>query len=81
MNVQVNTMLSGLESAQLDMWLASHCRDDVDAVEIDPRCVAVRGRHLYMTSNATATATRKFGSLTAALNEALDRLRTEGGGS
>jgi hypothetical protein len=80
MNVQVNTMLSGLESAQLDQWLASHCRD-VDEVEIDRRCVSVRGRHLYLTADATATATRQFGLLTAALNEALDRLRTEGGGS
>ncbi len=81
MNVQVNTMLSGLESAQLDTWLASHWRDDVDGVEIDPRCVSVRGRQLPLAANATATATRQFGLLTAALNEALDRLRTEGGGS
>ncbi|MGZ4764071.1 MAG: hypothetical protein ACXVH5_00270 [Ilumatobacteraceae bacterium] len=81
MNVQVNTMLSGLESAQLDTWLASHWRDEVEAVEIDPRCVSVRGRDLRLAPNATATATRQFGLLTAALNEALDRLRSEGGDS
>ncbi|MGZ4772339.1 MAG: hypothetical protein ACXV3B_06630, partial [Ilumatobacteraceae bacterium] len=64
MNVQVNTMLSGLESAQLDTWLASHWRDEVEAVEIDLRCVSVRGRDLRLASNATATATRRFGLLT-----------------
>jgi hypothetical protein len=80
MNVQVKSMLSGLESAQLDQWLASHDRE-VDDLEIDSRCVSVRGSDLYLTSSATATVTRRFGLLTDALNEAFDRLRTEGGGS
>jgi hypothetical protein len=79
LDVQVNTMLSGPESAQLDQWLESH-RSDVDGVEIDPRCVSVRGCHQYLSAKATATATRQFGLLTDALNEALHRLRTEGGG-
>ncbi len=80
MDVQVKSMLSGLESAQLDVWMASH-GIDVDSVEIEPECVYVRSDHLDRTGTATATAPRRFGLLTEALNEAFRRLRTEGGGS
>jgi hypothetical protein len=79
MDVRVHTTLTGLESTQLDMWLAAH-GDDVDGIEVHPRCVLVHGRHPYLTARATATATRQVGQLTAALNEAAERLRTEGGG-
>ena len=80
MDVQVKSMLSGLESAQLDMWMASH-GTGVASVEIAPECVYVRSDHLLLTGKATATAPRRFGLLTEALNEAFARLRTEGGGS
>ena len=76
MDVQVKSMLSGLESAQLDMWMASH-PTDVDSVEIDPECVCLHGNHLCLAGTSTATAMRRFGLLTEALNEALDRLLHE----
>ena len=79
LEVRVNTTLSSSESLQLDTWLAEH-GNDVAGVEILPRCVAVTGTHLYLTARATATATRTLGELTDALDEALERVHTEGGG-
>ena len=78
MDVRVNTTLTGLESTQLDIWLAAHGRD-VDGVEVQ-RCVCVHGRHPYLAAPATATASRHIGHLSDALDEAAERLRTEGGG-
>ena len=79
MDVRVNTTLTGLESTQLDMWLAAH-GGEVDGIEVHPRCVLVHGRHPYIAAQATATASRQVGQLTDALDEAAQRLRTEGGG-
>jgi hypothetical protein len=79
MDVRVNTTLTGLESTQLDMWLAAH-GGDVDGVEVHQRCVCVHGPHPYLAASATATASRQIGQLTDALDEAAERLRTEGGG-
>ena len=76
-DVQVRAALTGLDSANLDLWAAAHS-GDVAGVEIDPSSVLVRGRHQY--SSATATATRRPGQLIDALNEALQRMRTESGG-
>jgi hypothetical protein len=79
LTVSVTTTLSSLESVQLDAWLTEHGHEVV-GVEILPRCVALRGPHLYLSAEATALASRTPGQLTEALDEALERLRTEGGG-
>ena len=75
-DVQVRAALTGLESANLDLWAAAHS-GDVAGVEIDPSSVLVLGRHQY----SSATATRRPGQLIDALNEALHRMHTKGGGS
>jgi hypothetical protein len=80
MEVRVHTSLRDVESAQLDMWLSAHAAD-VDRVEIHASYVSVDGAHSTLKAKASATATRHSGQLAQALNEALDRLRTEDGGS
>lgn len=79
-HVRVRTVLTDVESAQLDLWLAGHA-DDVQVVEIERSSVSVQGAHPSMKALATATATRQPGRLGEALDDALHRLRTEGGGS
>jgi hypothetical protein len=70
MDVHVNTMLSTLESSQLDLWMAAHA-GEIDRVEIHHHEVAVRA-----ASGASSTALRQAGRLVDALNEALLHLRS-----
>ncbi|MGZ4793388.1 MAG: hypothetical protein ACXWBO_16160 [Ilumatobacteraceae bacterium] len=75
--VQVGALLTGLDSANLDVWVAAHSAV-IAAVEIQPSCVLLRGRVSFA---GTATATRRPGLIVAALDEALYRLQIGRNGS
>jgi hypothetical protein len=78
--VRVNATLTGLESAQLDQWVAAHL-SDLHVVEVQRDYVCLHGRSPSIWAMSIASATRNPGLLTESLDEALRRLRTTGDSS